>query len=163
MLDPALVQLLADDRRYPLEAYIFVFEALHFAQNVLGMGVDKPSEPRAEPGAAAESPASAEDEDFKIRDLKELEAEESGPQHHVTGQELCEAIRRYALEQYGYMAQLVLSQWGIRRTGDFGNIVFNLIRIGRMRKTESDRREDFEDVYDFDTALRQEFRISMPK
>ncbi len=61
--------------------------------------------------------------------------EETGPQRHVTGQELCEAIRRYALEQYGYMAKMVLNNWGLRGTGDFGEIVFNLIRIGRMRKT----------------------------
>ncbi len=40
MLDPAIAKLLEEDRRYPLEAYIFVFEALHYAQNVLGMGSD---------------------------------------------------------------------------------------------------------------------------
>ena len=78
----------------------------------------------------------------------------------MTGQELCEAIRRYALQQYGYMARLVLKNWGIRSTGDFGEIVYNLIRIGCMRKTARDRREDFDDVYDFDTAFRQEFRIA---
>ena len=58
----------------------------------------------------------------------------SGPQRHVSGQELCEAIRRYALEQYGYMAKTVLNSWGIHGTNDFGEIVFNLIRIGQMRK-----------------------------
>jgi uncharacterized repeat protein (TIGR04138 family) len=143
MLDPAIIQLLADDRRYPLEAYVFVFEALHYAQNVLGMGAEGPSEPKLSASEADEEP--------------------SGPQHHVTGQELCEAGRRYALDQYGYMAKLVLNNWGIRSTGDFGEIVFNLIRIGRMRKTPADHREDFDDVYDFETALRQEFRISGPK
>ena len=140
MLDPAILELLEQDRRYPLEAYVFIFEALQFAQNVLDMGEDSPSEP-VEPAAE----------------------EEAGPQHHVTGQELCEAIRQFALEQYGYMAKLVLRRWGLHTTGDFGEIVFNLIRIGRMRKTPNDRREDFDDVFDFDTAFRQEFRIVMPK
>jgi uncharacterized repeat protein (TIGR04138 family) len=79
----------------------------------------------------------------------------------VTGQELCEAIRRFALQQYGLMAKTVLESWGIRKTGDFGEIVFNLIRIGRMRKTPHDRREDFDDVYDFETAFRDEFKIMM--
>jgi uncharacterized repeat protein (TIGR04138 family) len=156
MLDPAIVQLLEDDRRYPLEAYIFVFESLHYAQKVLGMGTEGKSEPQPAPGASGAGEGS---EDFEIREFTEA----SGPQHHVTGQELCEAIRRYALEQYGYMAKLVLNNWGICATGDFGEIVFNLIRIGRMRKTPTDRREDFDDVYDFETALRQEFRISMPR
>ncbi len=141
MLDPAIAQLLKDDRRYPLEAYIFVFEALHYAQHSLGLGTECPSEPVV---------ALADDE-------------EPGPQRHVTGQQLCEAIRQFALEQYGYMTKLVLGNWGLQTTGDFGEIVFNLIRIGRMRKTPHDRREDFENVFDFDAAFRQEFRIMMPE
>jgi uncharacterized repeat protein (TIGR04138 family) len=141
MLHPAIAQLLKEDRRYPLEAYIFVFEALHYAHNVLGLGSDAASEPSG----------------------GESEAEESGPQRHVSGQELCEAIRQFAVEQYGYMARLVLSNWGLHTTGDFGEIVFNLIRIGRMRKTASDRREDFDNVYDFDSAFREQFRIVMPE
>ena len=60
------------------------------------------------------------------------------------------------------MAKTVLNSWGLHTTGDFGEIVFNLIRIGKMRKTRQDRREDFDDVYDFETGLRQEFRHSLP-
>ena len=142
MLDPAIAKLLKDDRRYPLEAYIFVFEALHYAQNVLGLGNESESEPSS---------------------VQQEEEAEPGPQRHVTGQELCQAIRQFALEQYGYMAKLVLSNWGLHTTGDFGEIVFNLIRIGRMRKTPQDRREDFDDVYDFDSAFREEFRIVVPE
>jgi uncharacterized repeat protein (TIGR04138 family) len=142
MLDPTIANLLQEDRRYPLEAYIFVFEGLHYAQNVLGLGNDSPSE---SPGGPSQ------------------EAEDQGPQRHVTGQELCEAIRQFALEQYGYMAKLVLANWGLHTTGDFGEIVFNLIRIGRMRKTPHDRREDFDNVYDFDCAFREEFRIVLPE
>ncbi len=141
MLDPAIAKLLKEDRRYPLEAYIFVFEALSFAQNELGLGNDTVSEPSGSPS----------------------EQEDSGPQRHVTGQELCQAIRQFALEQYGYMSKLVLGNWGLRSTGDFGEIVFNLIRIGRMRKTPQDRREDFDDVFDFDCAFREEFRIVVPE
>ena len=147
MLDPAISQLLQEDKRYPLEAYIFVFEALHFAQNVLAMGTESPSEPLGDQADEAQTGAEGE----------------SGAQHHVTGQELCEAIRQFALDQYGYMAKVVLNNWGIHTTGDFGEIVFNLIRIGRMRKTPDDRREDFENVYDFETAFRRKFRIVVPE
>jgi len=145
MLDPnqQLALLLKEDRRYRLDAYLFVFEALSYAQDVMGMGTEIPSEPAVE----------VEEEE----DDDELE----GPQRHVTGQELCEAIRRFALQQYGLMAKTVLGSWGIHKTGDFGEIVFNLIRIGRMRKTPHDCREDFEDVYDFETAFREEFKINM--
>ncbi len=141
MLNPAFAQLLKEDRRYPLEAYIFVFEALNFAQDVLGLGNESESEPT----------------------VGEPEEEDAGRRRHVTGQELCEAIRQFALEQYGYMSKLVLGNWGLHATGDFGEIVFNLIRIGRMRKTPHDRREDFDNVYDFESAFREQFRIEIPE
>jgi uncharacterized repeat protein (TIGR04138 family) len=95
----------------------------------------------------------------------EEEPEEGSPreaERHLTGQQLCEAIRQYALDQYGYMAQCVLNSWGVHATSDFGEIVFNLIGIGQMRKTTDDQREDFDDVFDFDTGLRQSFKISLP-
>jgi uncharacterized repeat protein (TIGR04138 family) len=140
-LSRELAELLEEDSRYHVAAYHFIFNALHYAQAVLQMGTPRPSE--------AGGSASQEEE------------ESDEPQQHVTGQELCEAIRQYALRQYGYMAKTVLNSWGVRSTGDFGEIVFNLIRFGRMRKTKEDRREDFEDVYDFETAFEQEFKISL--
>jgi uncharacterized repeat protein (TIGR04138 family) len=144
MLDPShpIAQLIQEDRRYSFEAYVFVFEALQYAQNILQMGADSPSEPIVP---------------------EEEESGERPPERHVTGQELCEAIRLYALEQYGYMAKLVLNNWGIHNTGDFGEIVFNLIRIGQMRKTPSDTRVDFDNVYDFEAAFKQDFKITPPQ
>ena len=144
--DPFL-QLLRDDKRYRADAYLFLWEALKFAQEELKMGKDTPSEPLED--AAEEEP-----------EKKEPGTRE--PQRHVTGQDLCEAIRQYALHQYGYMAKLVLNNWGLHTTGDFGEIVFNLIAVGQMRKTHSDRREDFDDVYDFDEAFKQRFKIKLP-
>jgi uncharacterized repeat protein (TIGR04138 family) len=60
------------------------------------------------------------------------------------------------------MAKCVLNSWGVHNTGDFGEIVFNLIRIGQMRKTKDDRREDFDDVFDFESGLTQSFQIKHP-
>ena len=144
MLDPShrIAELLKEDPRYTFEAYVFVFEALSYAQNALEMGTESPSEPAAGAGSGGK---------------------EEEPERHVTGQQLCEAIRRFALEQFGYMAKTVLNSWGIRGTGDFGEIVFNLIRIGQMRKTPQDRREDFEDIYDFESAFKQGFKITPPE
>ncbi len=143
MLDPShpIARLLRDDPRYNLDAYAFVFHALEYAQQHLGLGREVPSE--APPGGSSED-------------------EPRGPERHISGQELCEAARRLALEQFGYMAHTVLKTWGIRSTSDIGEIVYNLIGIGQMRKTPEDRREDFDDVYDFDTALRAQFRIEHP-
>jgi len=72
---------------------------------------------------------------------------------HVTGQEFCQSIRDYALEQFGPMARNVLEYWGITQTYDFGKIVFYLIEGGLMSKTDDDTLEDFRDVYDFDAVF----------
>lgn len=146
-------ELMAHDKRYKREAYGFVFEALKYAHDVLEMGTAAPSEAVEESTAAEES---AEPE------TTEGDAG-SENRRHLTGRELCEAIRRYAVDQFGYMAWTVLQSWGVRTTGDFGNIVFNLIAIGEMSKTKEDRREDFEDVFDLESGLREEFRIEVPK
>lgn len=72
---------------------------------------------------------------------------------HVKGQELCEGLRRYALEQFGPMARTVLQHWGIQSTADFGKIVFLLIEAKLLRKTEEDSLEDFNGVFDFEKAF----------
>lgn len=132
--DHPIAELLCRDKRYHFDAYVFVFEALRHAQEKLGMGTEY---------AAKE------------------EREDDEPQRHVSGQELCEAMRLYAHQQYGYMAKSVLNHWGIESTGDFGEIVFNLIEIEQMRKTPHDSREDFENVFDFEEGFQHSFRISM--
>ena len=82
---------------------------------------------------------------------------------HLTGQELCEAMRVFALEQFGMLAKCVLNSWGVKSTSDIGEIVYNLIQIGEMRKTPADRREDFDDVFDFDEGLVKSFKITAPR
>lgn len=134
-------ELLEEDPRFSLEAYQFVREALQYAHTVLRMADDDSGK---NPGQAANS--------------AELQGE-----RHLTGQQLCQAIRKYALEQYGYMAKTVLNSWGIKTTGHFGDIVYNLIGIGLMKKSPQDRREDFNDVYQFDSAFRDDFRIVPPQ
>ena len=129
-----ILELLEQDQRYKLEGYQFVREALAYAQEVLRM---PPQE------GEVETPAP-----------------EVVEGHHLTGQQLCEAIRLYALEQFGYMSRIVLNTWGIHSTSDFGEIVYNLIRIKQMKKSKSDRREDFNDVYDFQDAFQPAFEVS---
>jgi uncharacterized repeat protein (TIGR04138 family) len=76
---------------------------------------------------------------------------------HITGQELLNGIRDYALAQFGPMAITVFEEWGIRKCPDFGEIVFNMVEIGLLAKTESDTRADFEGGYDFDDVFRKSF------
>ena len=81
---------------------------------------------------------------------------------HITGQQLCDAIREYGIEQYGYMTKIVLNSWGVSTTRDFGEVVFNLIAVGLMKKSDSDRLEDFVDYYDFDEVFQRRFEITRP-
>jgi uncharacterized repeat protein (TIGR04138 family) len=95
--------------------------------------------------------------DHTVNDLRKREPARSGISRHVTPAELLQGLRVYALEQFGPLTKTVLHAWGLRRARDFGEIVFNLIEHNVFSKTESDRREDFDGVYDFDEAFVQPF------
>ncbi len=79
---------------------------------------------------------------------------------HVSGQELLEGIRQYGLRQFGPMTRTVLGYWGIKSTADFGEIVFNLVKFGLMRKSSEDSKDDFNNVYDFKKAFDRPYRLS---
>ena len=81
-----------------------------------------------------------------------------GRVRHVTGQELLQGIRDYALTQFGPMTITVLEEWGVRHCQDFGELVFNMVDAGLLAKTENDSRADFQGGYDFDDAFRKPFR-----
>ncbi|RXK55501.1 hypothetical protein ESB00_06290 [Oleiharenicola lentus] len=91
--------------------------------------------------------------DHTVKEVKRKQPERTGKAQHVTGAELLNGIRHYALDQYGPLAKTVLNKWGVRRCSDFGDIVFNLIEYNVFSKTESDRREDFAEIYDFEEAF----------
>ncbi len=72
---------------------------------------------------------------------------------HVTGRELLEAIRQYTRQEYGLLGRDVLEHWGVYRCEDFGEIVFNMVDRGLLKKTEKDSREDFTGGYDFNEVF----------
>ena len=82
---------------------------------------------------------------------------------HVTGAELLEGIRQFALEQFGLMTRTVFRRWGIFSTDDFGRIVFELIDRGELRKTERDQLSDFFSVYEFEDVFDREYRVDTAK
>lgn len=118
--DLKLEQILAKDRRYSREAYLFVREALDFTQKLI------------------------------LR-------ENQGTLRHVSGQELLEGIRQFALQQFGPMTATVFEAWGVARCSDFGEIVFNMVEASLLAKTEKDSRDDFQNGYDFTDAFRKPY------
>lgn len=115
----ALRKIIEKDTRYPVEAYLFVLEALHFTRK---------------------------------RYKK---------QKHVSGQELLEGIKELALTRYGSMTKAVFEHWGIRKTMDFGNIVFNMVNEKVLNKTEEDSIDDFKNVYDFNEVFVRQYRFKL--
>jgi uncharacterized repeat protein (TIGR04138 family) len=95
--------------------------------------------------------------DFTVKALKKPA---DGPERHVTGQELTEGLRQYALQEYGPLALTVLRAWGIQRTEDFGEIVFNLVESGKLGKTDKDDRKDFANGYDFFEAFAKPYEVT---
>jgi uncharacterized repeat protein (TIGR04138 family) len=132
IFEPGLAAVARKDPRYAYEAYEFVFHALRYTQKRLDR----------EPPESGDRP-------------------EGETRYHVSGPELLAGIRELALREFGLMARTVFRQWGIQRTGDFGDIVFNLIEAELMSKTDGDSRADFHDVYDLDQALVEGFRIQL--
>ena len=135
-----IAQIAKIDGRYKVDAYLFVQQSLAFAQLQRGHSQRR---------------STTENEE-----QPELTA---SPDPHLTGQELCRAIRIYAHELYGLLAKSVLNSWGVRSTSDFGEIVYKLIEIGEMTKSETDQREDFDDVFDFAEAFQRSYRIQIPE
>jgi uncharacterized repeat protein (TIGR04138 family) len=128
-----LAGVLTGDPRYSIHAYAFVFEALEYTKNL-----KRRAQHRARGTASASSAT-----------------------RHVTGRELCEGARRFALEQYGLLALTVLRQWGLCSTSDLGEIVYNLIASGDLEKTPSDSRADFNNVFDFEDVFRRGFVLAL--
>ena len=128
---PCLEELVRRDPRYAYEAYEFVFAALAHTQKMLG---------RVPPPEAAP---------------------EQHQDYHVSGRQLLEGIRDLALREFGLMARTVFRMWGIDRTDDFGELVFNLVEAQLMNTTDEDTRADFHDVFDLDEALVRGYRIEL--
>jgi uncharacterized repeat protein (TIGR04138 family) len=131
MHHPKLVEVVRHDPRYAYEAYEFVYAALRHAQQTLGR------EPPTEMKKTSEG------------------------DYHVTGPQLLEGVRDLALREFGLMARTVFRTWGINRTADIGEIVFNLVAANLMSKTDEDNRDDFRDVYDLDRVLVHDYRIDL--
>jgi uncharacterized repeat protein (TIGR04138 family) len=128
-----LAAVLARDPRYTFQAYAFILEALEYSKSL------------------------------KLRKSQRTrDGNKSAPRsQHVSGGELCEALRCLALDHYGLMALAVLRLWGIQSTSDVGEIVYNLIASGDLEKTPSDSRSDFDSVFDFEKVFRRDFVLSL--
>ncbi len=87
--------------------------------------------------------------------------EEPSAQHHVSGPEILQGACDLAREEFGLLAGVVFRQWGIHRSDDVGEIVFNLIDAELLCRTETDHRSDFHDALDLNRALSDGYSFSL--
>jgi len=80
-----------------------------------------------------------------------------GARQHISGRELACACRDLALDRFGVMARIVLARWGVTSTQDIGAVVFTLVDLGYLSSLPSDTRDEFTDVYDFQTAFEHDY------
>lgn len=89
--------------------------------------------------------------------LKRIAESNGGQARHVSGPELLEGYRDFALQQFGPMASTLMEEWSIRKCQDVGDMVFQLIEEQVFGKQDSDKQEDFSEVFDFQAALTAPF------
>lgn len=82
---------------------------------------------------------------------------------HVSARELLNGVRSLGQRRFGMMAPTVFRFWGISSTADFGRIVFEMIEMGEMKKTDNDQFDDFIEVYSFGDAFGTEYAIDISK
>lgn len=73
--------------------------------------------------------------------------------HHVSAAQLLEALREFAVAEFGKQAKSRLNGSGISQCEDFGEMVFNLVQAGVMMQEQHDSKADFQGGYDFDTVF----------
>ncbi len=115
-----IYKIIDGDSRYPLEAYLFVQEAVSYS-------------------------------------LESFHADREKRDFHLNGHELLDGIRLCVLDRFGAMAHYVFREWGITRTEDFGNIVFNMIDHNLLHARPEDSIKDFANGYDFEKEFRAPF------
>ena len=153
-------------RSYPPAAYAFLLEGLNFA-------VEKIHGPMSEPAETVAKYMVAESLDLQeLWERREAGAlapevcqaiEDAGGierlNRHVSGQDLCWALRDWAVARWGFLAPVVLGTWNVTRTIDLGNLVFDLIEHGRLQKEPQDHIDDFRNVFDFQDAFDRAYRV----
>ncbi len=142
-MDPRILELCRKPPRFAYEAYEFVCEAVTFTQERLG---------RVAPRSGSNSGSNTGSNSGP---------NESAPEQHVSGAELLRGVCDLAIREFGMMAPVVFQQWGVRTTDDVGQMVFNLISVGRLSQSERDTPDDFHDLFDLHRALTDGFSLTV--
>ncbi len=85
--------------------------------------------------------------------VDELEAK------HIDAEFILDEFRERTLDQYGPLSYTVLTEWGVERCEDIGEMMFNLVESKRVNKDQSDSPEAFVGRYDFKEAFKGPYEV----
>ena len=85
-----------------------------------------------------------------------------GTGRHINGGELLEGLRHEARRLFGPLGAQVWRSWGVKRTIDWGHIVFLLVGEGLLNRRDSDSLEDFRETFDFDEFFVDGYELELP-
>jgi uncharacterized repeat protein (TIGR04138 family) len=132
------LELCREDARYAYEAYEFVCEAVTYTQDQLGRAADR-----------------------RDRGGSKTRTKSPGDENHVSGAELLRGTCELAIREFGMMAPVVFKQWGVKSTDDIGAIVFKLIKVQRLSKSDRDDPDDFHNLFDLHQTLADGFALTL--
>ncbi len=87
--------------------------------------------------------------------------DEESEDRHVSGAELLNGTCELAVREFGLMAPVVFKQWGVKTTDHVGEIVFKLIKVQRLSKSDRDDVNDFSDLFNLHETLAAGFEITL--
>ena len=87
--------------------------------------------------------------------LERLQKE--GHAGHITGHQLLAGIRDFGLRSFGFLGRAVFESWGVTKSCDFGDIVFDLVSVQLLSKQDTDTKADFEGGFDFENAFEAKY------
>lgn len=96
--------------------------------------------------------------DAVLYTTNKIESDSSHPsKQHITGRQLLEGIKEFAMQQFGPIAPEVLRHWGLNDSMAIGHVVFNMVDNQLLGKTQNDTIDDFKNGFDFDMEFAKPF------
>ncbi len=80
---------------------------------------------------------------------------------HISGAELLRGTVDLAIREFGMMAPVVFKLWGVKSTDDVGELVFKLIKVKLLSKSDRDEPNDFRDLFDLHQTLADGFALTL--
>ena len=100
--------------------------------------------------------------DAVIYTVSQINTQKERSERHISGFQLLEGIKDFAVSQFGPMAYEVLSSWGLKDSLSIGYVVFNMVDHQLLGKSENDSISDFDNAFDLKEELLKPFQPSNP-